>query len=237
VLAASAEDLKAMGQDIENLKESQKAIQKDLGLIKDLLQGKRSTDPAPVISLDVEGAPFLGDKNAKVTLIEFTDYQCPFCGRHAAQTMPRIITDYVKPGTVKYVILEDPMESLHPAAWKAAEAAHCAGEQGKYWEMHDQIFAHQRAIEPKDLSSYAKVLGLDVAKFSDCVETGKLSSVIRNNRDEADKAGVDGTPTFFIGITDQNSSAVKTSRKIVGALPYNDFKQAIEYLVTDGPKE
>ena len=231
LLADSAHDLKAVAQEIENLKEGQRAIQQDLKLIKDLLLGKRAPDPTHDIAVNVEDAPFLGDKNAKVSLIEFTDYQCPFCGRHAKQTLPRIIADYVGPGNLKYIILEAPMESLHPAAWKAAEAAHCAAEQGKYWEMHDQIFANQRAIEQKDLSFYAKVLGLDVAKFDDCLATGKTSVFIRRNRSEAEKAGVEGTPTFFLGVTDPNGSTVKTSRKIVGAMPYDDFKDAVEGLL------
>src|SRR5260221_5691827 len=116
LIAQSAEDLRTMKTDIQALKEGQEVIQKDLARIKEILLEKRPTSPSSEISLNLDNDPFIGEKNAKVTVIEFTDFQCMFCGRHAAQTLPKIIADYVKTGKVKYVIRDFPLGS-HLGAW------------------------------------------------------------------------------------------------------------------------
>jgi protein-disulfide isomerase len=108
------------------------------------------------VVLSVDGAPSMGNGDAKVTLIEFSDYQCSFCGRHFSQTLPRLMTEYVKTGKVKYVLRDFPLEPIHPLAFKAAEAARCASDQGKYWEMHDRLFSNQQALGPKDLPRHAE---------------------------------------------------------------------------------
>jgi len=183
------------------------------------------------LMLNVEGAPFKGEKTAKVTVVEFTDYQCPFCSRYFRQTWPQLDQDYVKTGKVKFVLRDLPLEALHPQAFKAAEATHCAAEQGKYWEMHDRLFANQGALGRKDLSGYAQALGLDVAAFDKCVESGKGAERIRKDVADSDKAGARGTPTFFLGLTGPNSSEVKAVRVIRGAHPYATFKEALDSLL------
>ena len=124
-----------------------------------------------------------------------------------------------------------PLEAIHPLAMKAAEATHCAGDQGKYWEMHDRLFANQRELARPDLSKHAQALGLDVAAFDQCVDTGKSSARIRKDIAEANKLQATGTPTFFLGLTDSNGTQIKGTR-LVGAQPYQTFKDAIDRLLS-----
>src|SRR5262249_13220452 len=103
-------------------------------------------DQGPSILLSLEGTPAMGDPNARIAIVEFGDYQCPFCGQHANQVLPQILENYVKTGKVRYFFKDTPVEAIHPRALKAAEAALCAGEQGKYWEMHDHLFKNQQHL-------------------------------------------------------------------------------------------
>ncbi len=139
--------------------------------------------------------------------------------------------DYIETGKVKYVIRDLPLESIHPLAMKAAEATHCAGEQGKYWEMHGRLFANQRQLARPEQSKHAQALGLDVAAFEQCVDSGKSAVRIRKDMAEAQRLQITGTPTFFLGLTDSNSSQIKGMR-LSGAQPYAVFKDAIERLLS-----
>jgi protein-disulfide isomerase len=238
--AQSGDESNALRKDMEALKEGQKALQKDLQDIKELLRARPAAAPPAAaaqplenVVLSIEGAPSLGDKDAKVTLLEFSDYQCPFCARHVKQTMPEILKEYVNTGKVRYVLRDFPIESLHPKAFKAHEAAHCAGEQGKYWEMHERIFENQRTLDTKDFVGHAQALGLDVAKFEQCVGGGKYAEKIRQNMAAGQQAGVSGTPTFFVGIADAKDSKITARRLIRGAQPYQGFKQAIDSVLAE----
>lgn len=233
-LTQSSAELKALNKELEGLKQGQSAIQKELQEIKSLLQGRGVTPPpepqSPVLSIN--DGPFKGERDAKVTLIEFSDYQCPFCARHFRETWPQLEREYISTGKVKYVLRNFPIESIHPQAFKAHEAAICAGEQGKYWQMHDRLFANQQALGLTELPQYAQALGFDLAKFQQCLESGKEASKIRNDLADGLKAGVQGTPTFFLGFTDANDTKVKALRVIRGAQPYAAFKEAIDSLLT-----
>ena len=142
--------------------------------------------------------------------------------------MPQVETDYIKTSKIKYVFRDLPIESIHPYAFKAAEAANCAGDQGKFWEMHDQLYAHQTALKPTDLPQYAQALGLDITKFQQCLDTGKHAASIRKDIAEGENAGVSGTPTFMLGVIDPKSSKVKVLKVLSGAQPYAVFKEALE---------
>ncbi len=146
-------------------------------------------------------------------------------------TLPQIEKDYIKTGKVKYVFRDFPIESIHPQAFKAHEAANCAGEQGKYWEMHNRLFSNQKALGEKDLQGYAGALDLDLQKFDQCLNSGKNAAEIREDTAEGVKAGVRGTPTFLLGLTEQDSSKVKATKMIRGAQPYSRFKQIIDRLL------
>ncbi len=230
----STEELKALRKDLEELKRGQSAIQKDLEAIKSLLQPRQPPPPVQPVNLvfSIDSGPFKGNKNARVTLIEFTDYQCPFCARHSSQTAPQIEKDYIQTGKVRYVLRDFPIESIHPQAFKAHEAAHCAGEQAKYWEMHGRLFGNQKAMAPKDLSQHAEAIKLDTPRFQQCLDNGQYAAKIRKSLEEGSKAGVQGTPTFFLGFTETEGAQLKAVRIIRGAQPYASFKAAIDNLLS-----
>jgi protein-disulfide isomerase len=146
--------------------------------------------------------------------------------------MPTILAEYVKTGKVKYVVREFPLESIHPQAFKASEAALCAGDQDQYFEMHERLFADQRALQPSDLIAHAKALGLDETGFKECLDGGKHAPRIRKDLQEGLTAGVSGTPTFFIGLTEPGQSTVKVVQRIVGGQPYQSFKNVIDGLLS-----
>jgi protein-disulfide isomerase len=127
-----------------------------------------------------------------------------------------------------------PLESIHKFAFKAAEAARCAGEQGKFWEMHDRLFANQTALEPA--KPHAEAIGLDVPKFEGCLSAGKYAEAVRKDAAEGAKAGVNGTPAFFLAYTDPASSKVKTVARLTGAQPFTAFKAQIDKLLAEQPK-
>ena len=130
--------------------------------------------------------------------------------------------------------MDFPLESIHKFAFKAAEAARCAAEQGKFWQMHDRLFTNQTALEPA--KPHAEAIGLDVAKFEGCLSAGKYAEAIRKDAAEGAKAGVTGTPAFFLAYTDPNSSKVKTEVRLTGAQPYAAFKAQIDKLLGEQPK-
>ena len=129
---------------------------------------------------------------------------------------------------MKYLFFDFPLESIHKNALKAAEASRCAGEQGKYWEMHDQLFANSTALEMIDLARYATALNLDLIKFQECMDSGRYANEIRKDISEGQKAGVRGTPTFFVGVSEGENTRIKILRVIRGAQPYQNFKEALD---------
>lgn len=167
----------------------------------------------------IEDSPMLGSASAQVTIVEFTDYECPFCQKHFLQTYPLIKSNYVDTGKVKYVLMDFPL-SFHPSAQKAAEAAHCARDQGgdeAYFEMHDLLFENQQSLNSASYLAWAGQLGLNTEQFSDCLNTGKHAAKVQASLQYGTSLGVSGTPGFFI-------NGVPVS----GAQPYNVFQQIIE---------
>ena len=233
-LGQSTEELKSLRKELEEIKQGQSTIQKELQEIKSLLRGRVAAPPPEPqnVVLSVKGDVFKGDKNAKLTLIEFSDYQCPFCARHSRDTLPQLEREYIATGKVKYVFRNFPIESIHPLAFKGHEAAHCAGEQGKYCEMNGRLFANQKAMSPKDLSDHAQALALDMPKFQQCLDSGKHAAKIRKDLADGQNAGVQGTPSFFLALPEPNDGMVKAVRMIRGAQPYAAFREAIENLLT-----
>ena len=124
------------------------------------------------------------------------------------------------------------MESIHKNALKAAEASRCAGDQAKYWEMHDQLFANSAALEMTDLTRYATALNLDPVKFQECLSSGKYANEIRKDISEGNKAGVRGTPTFLIGVSEGENTRIKVLKLLRGAKPYIEFKEVLDSLLS-----
>ena len=231
-LAQGDAGLEALRREVETLKERQLTVEKELQEIKALLRRAMSAREPENVVLSVKGHPSRGSGDAKLTLIEFSDYQCPFCGRYFRETLPQIEQDYVKTGRVRYVFRNFPLEAIHKEALKAAEAANCAGEQGRYWEMHDRLFANQGALAPAELPGHARALGLDAPRFQQCLDTQKYAAAIRQDMSEAQQAGVRGTPSFFIGLTGPDGSSVRAVKVITGAHPYAAFKEALDSLLS-----
>ena len=167
--------------------------------------------------VDISNNYFRGEEDAPVTMIEFSDFQCPFCGRFFTQTLPLIEEQYLKTGKVKFVYKDFPLESIHPMALPAALAARCAGEQGKFWEYHDIIFENQALLSDSSLKQWASDLGLNTGDFNSCLDSQKYLSEIRKDLQEGEAAGIRGTPGFLIN-----------GQLISGAQPFNVFQQAIE---------
>jgi protein-disulfide isomerase len=234
VPAQTDEELKNLQREIETLKDGQAAIVKQLQELQDLLRARGGGAPSPQARapISVQDAPFKGDKSAAVTMVEFSDYECPFCGRYFRDTLAEIERDYIKTGKIKYVFRDFPIESIHPKAFKAAAAAHCAGEQGRYWEMHDRLFSHQSALDRDHLSGHAKALALDLPGFEQCLDSDRHAALIRKSLAEGQQAGVRGTPTFFLGPTDAQGASLNAPVTIVGAQPYASFKQALDRLLS-----
>ena len=219
-------------KEIQELKEGQAAIQKDLQEIKRLLLLTRSgpaLDTLPKDPINISNDPKRGERTARVAIIEYSDFQCPYCGRYDRETFPQIEDEYIKTGKVQYVWRDLPL-SFHKNAPKAAEAARCAGEQGKFWDMHDRLFHNQAALEATDLAAHATALKLDSKEFQECLDGGRYGSAIQKSVDEANSVGLTGTPSFLIGIV-QPDSTVKVARKIIGARSYADFKAVIDSLL------
>ena len=169
-----------------------------------------------VNSVDADDDAFFGDENAPVTIIEFSDYQCPFCERFWSETLPSIKSEYIDTGKVKFVYRDFPLNALHPMAESAALAAECAGEQGDeaYFKYHDKIFENQQSLSVENLKKWAKELGYNI---DSCLDSKKYLSEVNGDLSDGQSAGISGTPGFLInGI------------KLSGAQPFSAFKQIIE---------
>lgn len=175
--------------------------------------------------MSVADAPALGSPKAPVTMVEFTDFQCPFCSRFHQGTFPALKKDFIDTGKVLYVVRDLPLP-LHPNALKAAQAAHCAGEQGRYWAMHDVLFQNSERLEPERMAGYAATAGLDAAKFAGCFASRRHLERIRASGDDAARAGLTGTPSFVIGKTQAKPSV--EGAKLVGAQPLPAFVAALQ---------
>jgi protein-disulfide isomerase len=170
----------------------------------------------------------LGDPKAPVTLVEFTDYQCPFCRKFESDSFARLKKDYIDTGKVRFVHRDMPLE-FHPNAEPAAEAAHCAGRQKKFWEMHDALVQDPSAdLSQQAILNDAQKIGLDSASFKACIEARPFADSIRKDAADANTLGVSGTPSFIIGKT--GSDKIDGVR-IVGVVPYAVFDRTItQYL-------
>ncbi len=222
-------------EEIQALKKGQEEIRRQLLEIKQLIQSRLATAPAAPdvrnVPVDLGNRPAKGSTVARLTLIEFSDYQCPFCARHTKDTNPQLQKEYVDSGKVRYVFFDMPLESMHKSAFKAAEATRCAGDQGKYWEMHERLFASQQMLEP--WSAHAQALGLDGKMFEACMNSGKYANAVRADMAVAQQLGINATPTFLLGVTDPgNPAKVKGLALIRGAQPFGSFKMEIDKALT-----
>jgi protein-disulfide isomerase len=170
--------------------------------------------PVSRIEVGVAGAPVKGSAEAPVTIVEFSDFLCPFC-RSVQPTLGEIARRYGD--KVRFVFRDFPIEQLHPGARNAAQAARCAGDQGKFWPYHDVLFEKPLQGGPNDLVAYAREVGLDTATFEACLSSGKHGRDVQKDMEDGAQLGINGTPAFFVN-----------GRSIVGAQPMETFVQVIE---------
>jgi protein-disulfide isomerase len=175
--------------------------------------GVRVLLPPLRMRVDPGGGAVRGSAEAAVTIVEFSDFQCPYCAR-AQPTLARVEKSY--PDRVRVVYRDFPLP-IHPQAGKAAEAGACARDQGKFWEMHDRIFENQAHLEVVDLKRFAGEIGLEARAFGECLDSGRHEADWKRDVEEGDSYGVSATPAFFIN-----------GRPLIGALPYESFAQVIE---------
>ena len=181
------------------------------------------------ISVSAKGRPALGDPDAPLTLVEFTDYQCPFCNRFFKTAFPEIKKKYIDSGKLRLVIKDLPL-AFHANAREAAQAAHCAGEQGRFWPLHDKLYENATRLEAANLPGYATQAGLEAAAFRDCLASERHLTAIDGDAAEAGRVGITGTPSFVLGPT--TVDAIE-GVKIVGARPLAAFEAEIEALLAE----
>jgi len=233
-------DLAALRTDVRALQAEQEKIISRLDELKQLLQANGRPNSAlpsvsqPPSTLDIHGEKFRGDSDARVAIIEYADFECPYCGEYERKAFPQLLSDYIQTGKVKYFYRDLPLP-MHARALPAARAARCAGDQGKYWEMHDSLFANQNALSAPALLEHAQTLGLDAAKFAECFSSDKYSEDIRKSMSNAQALGIEGTPTFFIGTID--GDIVKIRKAIQGGPPFEVFKTSLDALLASNGQE
>ena len=175
------------------------------------------------LATSIRGAALKGSTRAPIVLIEFSDFECPFCGRYASDTMPKIEQEFVDTGRIQYAFRNYPLGGLHKFAFKAAQAGECAGRQGKFWEMHEGLFAKQAQLADSIWLREAKTIGLDPDAFDACVN--EPGDKIRLDFEEGKRLGVMSTPTFLVGRLD--GETVRLVGRIRGAQPFSVFEAGL----------
>jgi protein-disulfide isomerase len=210
--------LEVMAPAINRYLTEQRRVEARQALITDLRKAGpdvRVLIDAPRRDVAIESTdPSLGRASAPVTLIEFSDFQCPFCQR-VSPTLKKVRETYGD--KVRIVWKDFPLTQIHPQAFKAGEAAHCAGDQGKFWEYHDRLFANQGQLQPEELKQHAAALGLDASAFNACLDSSKYGERVRDGVAQGTRLGVNSTPTIYIN-----------GRMLSGAQPYETFVSVID---------
>jgi protein-disulfide isomerase len=183
--------------------------------------------PPKTLTVSSVGVATLGRDDAPVAIVEFTDYQCPFCGHHARVTFPGLRRDFIETGRVRYVLHDFPLPQ-HPFALKAARAARCAAKQGsdKFWKYHDALFAAQEHLADSTFAGLARKLHLDVPSFTACQQSIQVAAQVQRDLADATQFGLTATPSFVIGPT--TSDEKTTGVVLSGALPIAEFRRVVQ---------
>ena len=232
VADAQTSETEGLKRQVEELNAENAALKQEVAELRATLKRlmtppSSGRDGSQAVAISIAGLAARGQPTAPVTIVVFADYQDPQCARYYQEIHPRVDEDYLQHGTVRYVFKNLPNQKVHPQALKAHEAAACAGDQGKYWEMHDLLFANQTALATDRLLGYAQTLDLDPDLFRYCLTSGAQVATIRRDVDEGQKGGVTLTPVFAIGLTEPGAESIKVLRVVAGVQPYPVFEDAI----------
>lgn len=218
---------------LEELERAVETLSQQIGGLGNLLSA--SLPPLPVedvepFELSIGMSPIKGIETAKIALVEFSDFQCPFCGQNFRTAYPRLSKSFIDAGRIQYVFKHLPLEEIHPLARGAAEAAECAREQRGFWEMHDHMFRNQQALSRADLVKHSDALKFDSSLFGTCLKSEKPRLIVQRDIDEAKRLGLSGTPTFLLGeVTGKGTVLVR--KKIVGSQSFEVFRFALDALL------
>lgn len=229
VLVASPAGAEPMTQEqgdaiLKELKE----IRKELEAIKKAGRRAPRRGRPRTAKVATKHSPSLGDPNAPITLVEFTDYQCPFCRSFYINTLSEIKKQYIDTGKVRLVLRDLPL-GFHANARPAAKAAYCAGEQGKFWEMHNALFEGGGKLDKEDFARYAETIGVKDFPFQKCLESDRHKESIDRDITDAGRASINGTPGFVLGKTTANEIE---GLFISGAQPFASFKRQFDHLLS-----
>lgn len=240
--SSSGQIPRELSERLEALEKSQRQIQQDLAEIKALLRGDQSRIVVPPkqstpvsIPVNVHGEPYRGDAKARVGLMEYSDFECSHCARSAREWMPRVQRDFIQNGRVKYFFRDMPSPDHTNSLFKA-RIARCAGEQGKFWEMHDRLFADFESVAPLDPAALARSIGLDVPRFTESLQSGRHTDIIRRSAAGAPRLGVYGTPAFLMGTLDESGDFLTVTRVLVGGETYEAIQSALESILSGTSK-
>ena len=215
---AILKELQSIHKELEEIKQKQQAVP---------VAAQPAAQSPKNVSVATLGNPMLGKLDAPVTLVEFTDFQCPYCRRFFANTLTTLRKDYIDTGKLRLVLRDLPLD-FHSDARLAAKAAHCAGEQDRYWQMHNAMFAGKKGLKQAQLMQMAKSIGLDQQALKSCLASKRYDEGIAQDIADAGKISVSGTPSFVIGRTTDN---MVEGKLIVGAKPTEYFVNQINALL------
>ncbi len=196
-------------------------------------QPARGQVAVPTQPVSLKQASLSGSDSAKVVLLEFSDFECPYCGKYAREIFPELKKDYVDTGKVRIAFRHLPL-AMHQHARPAAVAAMCADSQGQFWQMHESLFAKQSELDSTGLDARARELGLDMDRFHNCVADSSQTKQIDQDLADAKGFGIQSTPMFFVGSLSGDNLKVK--KTVSGARPITDFRTAIEAILADPSK-
>lgn len=223
----------AMQQDIRLLRQDMSAVRQAVTEIHRKAVTPPQSPPVQQVAVDVRldaDSPVMGDPAAAVAIVEFSDFQCPYCRRYQTQIYPQIKSRYIDSGKLRYIYRDFPL-GFHPEARSASVAAKCAARQGKFSEFKEALFLNQRQLNSELYTELAATVGLDGARYQRCLQDTMLQQQVDGDLQYGKSIGVNGTPTFFIGRVEGNT--LVNSRRITGSQPLTSFTAAIDALLAD----
>lgn len=233
----SEPNLSAMERRLDAIQAQQMLILDKLNELEANLTASGShTAAKPDGTTDITNEAFMGAATANVAIIEYGDYECPYCAEFQRNTFPELFNRYIKPGKVRFYYRDLPLPA-HPHAILAARASHCAADQSKYWEMHDALFENQSALSQRKLVSIARALHLETAEFVNCLSSNKFSKEMSASTNQAHRLGVTATPTFIIGSLEDTGSTLHVDNNVVGAVPFQELEGNLDTLLSDGEEK